>query len=108
MKQLKVTVYKNTPVEVLSEIKQVVHGLPTWMFPTNILEWSKNIRCPVCHSEMELTISHGQYIKTCSFIKTATGFMSPIHTACYENIGNDENKVNHYPQSASILDEINT
>lgn len=104
MKTLKVTTYNQVPVEIESPIEKVVHGLPTWMFPTSY-GGGKTIRCPVCNLEIALNIAHGYYIATCSFIQTKSGLISPIHTACYESIGTDE-KVNHFNQSGHILDEI--
>lgn len=104
-KELKVTVYRQTPIETNSPIEKVVHGLPTWMFKS-LIGTHDNFKCPICRQEMDLTIAHGQYITTCSFVKTKSGFMSPIHTACYNAIGLDANNVNHFEHSASILDEM--
>lgn len=105
IKELRVTTYKSVPTEIMSPIEKVVHALPTWMFP-NYFGSDKLPLCPICRREMNITIAHGQYVETCSFIKTTSGFLSPIHTACYESIGMADTEVNHFAQSRSVLDDF--
>lgn len=106
MKILTVTRYKSVPEQIESEIEKVVHGLPTWIFPYTIFTTDQNRKCPICHQEMNMNIAHGQYITTCSFIETKSGFKSPIHTACYNAIGTDNKNVNHCEHSGNVLNEI--
>lgn len=109
-KVLTVTRYKTVPEQIESPIEKVVHGLPTWMFPSGIFSNNLEEKCPICRQEMNMNmnIAHGQYITTCSFIETKSGYKSPIHTACYEAIGTDNKNVNHFEYSGNILVEIHS
>lgn len=81
----KVHVTRLEPVEY--KITNVIHDLPTWMFPYSPIidrPWEK--KCPVCNHEMELQIGHGEYLKTCSMIQLENGDSYPIHRECYDGL----------------------
>lgn len=107
-KLLTVVRYQQVRNEMVLPIKKVVHGLPTWMFPSTIGTSGSDGRCIACNNELGMTIAHGQHITTCSFIQCEGGYNYPIHTACYNAIGTDINTwdVKHFEHSQNVFDEI--
>lgn len=81
-KVLKRNVYRQYKQEVIHEVTNVIHNLPTWMFPEGIGS-SLKTPCPVCHQEMRLNIGHGSYLEECSMIEVDGHDVLPIHTSCY-------------------------
>jgi len=75
-------IYRTYKQEVIHRVTNVIHDLPTWMFPEGIGGSLKN-PCPVCHQEMRLNTGHGKYIESCSFIEVDDHDVFPIHTNCY-------------------------
>jgi hypothetical protein len=98
MKTIKLTVYRSYKQEIDASIDDVIHGLPTWMFPKSTLS-SLKTACPVCNKEMRLNIAHGTHIGSCSFIKISNGHTTPIHTECYNSLEDLDYKINHFNQA---------
>jgi len=86
MKKLTKVIHRTYSQEIEFEITNVIHDLPTWMFPESVGGGSLNTPCPVCHKEMRLNIAHGQYIEKCSMIQVNDFYVYPIHTECYNEI----------------------
>jgi hypothetical protein len=86
MKILKKTIHRQYKQEVELKITNVIHDLPTWMFPEFTFGGSLKNPCPICHKEMRLNIAHGQYIEKCSMIQVDGFDTYPIHTKCYNEI----------------------
>lgn len=92
MKKLTKIIYRTYQQEVELKITNVIHDLPTWMFPEFTFAGSLKTPCPICHKEMRLNIAHGQYIEKCSIIQVNDFEVYPIHTDCYNKIeDNNEN-----------------
>lgn len=69
------------------KITNVIHDIPTWMFPYSlIIENPLEKKCPVCDRAMELQIGNREYIKTCSVIQLENQDTYPIHRECYDSL----------------------
>lgn len=98
-KKLEISTYVSTRKTIEVTIRKAIHKLPTWMFPEFIGHGGLKTPCPVCHQEMRLNIAHGTHIETCSFIELSNGEVLPIHTECFNSIGDPTYKVNHFNQA---------
>ena len=83
------TIYRSYKVEIERKITNVIHDLPTWMFPEEFCGALKT-PCPICNQEMRKQIGHGMFIETCSMIELDERNTMPIHTECYNKITNNE------------------
>ena len=90
MKKLTKIIYRTYQQEVELKITNVIHDLPTWMFPEFTYGGVLKTPCPICHKEMRLNIAHGQYIEKCSLIQVNDFDVYPIHTDCYNKIADDD------------------
>lgn len=88
-KYIKQTIYRTYEAEFQRTITNVIHDLPTWMFPEHYASKVK-MPCPICHKEMRLNIAHGQYIEKCSMIQLDDHDTMPIHTECFNNLNEAE------------------
>jgi hypothetical protein len=86
MKKLTKIIHRTYQQEVELQITNVIHDLPTWMFPEFTYGGGLKTPCPICHQEMRLNIAHGQYIEKCSLIQVNGFDVYPIHTDCYHKI----------------------
>lgn len=87
MKSITISYSKIVFTDRTFEITNVIHGIPTWVFPEKIN--SKQNECPVCHRKMAKEISHGQVVQTCSVIQILANTL-PIHTECYDKLAEEE------------------
>ena len=89
MKKITKIIHRTYQQEVELKITNVIHDLPTWMFPEFTYGGGLKTPCPICHKEMRLNIAHGQYIEKCSLIQVNDFDVYPIHTECYNKIADD-------------------
>jgi hypothetical protein len=92
MKIIKQTIYMKQMHEIECKVTNVIHDLPTWMFPCAIFRDEKML-CPVCHGEMAKQIGHGEYIETCSMIQLDNYNTYPIHRECYDKLEESHEKL---------------
>jgi hypothetical protein len=92
MKIIKQTIYRQQKHEIERKVTDVIHDLPTWMFPCDLFRRDERMLCPVCHREMRMQIGHGEYIETCSMIQVGCDAY-PIHKKCYDKLEESHEKL---------------
>lgn len=101
MKKFTITAYRTYKQEIDVVVRKELHDIPTWIFPESFGGRLKT-PCPICNQEMRLNIAHGQSIETCSVIELSSGDVMPIHTECFNSIGDPDYKINHFNQSSGF------